>query len=137
MGNNDTDDDAIDVDISGMGVDVDADDDGSDADLDLSGMASAVEEDDGSSSSSSSSSSKRSGKRGNVIIDGTYGSIVLPPDTKCERCGRKAEGALAMKVSGGSDGATLTKEKPLCRPHREEFEEDNAATWEEFEYHTF
>ena len=137
MGNNEKDDDANDVDISGMGVDVDDDADSESEGLDLSGMATSVEEDSGGSSSSSSSKSKRSGKRGNVIIEGRYGSIVLPPDTKCQRCGRKAEGALAMETGADSDGANLVKELPLCSNHREQFEDDNPASWEEYDYYTF
>lgn len=137
MGNNENDDDANDVDISGMGVEPDEEPGGDSDGLDLSGMATSVEEESSSSGSSGSSGSKRSGKRGNVIIEGRYGSIVLPPDTTCQRCGRKAEGALAMETGGSSDGANLVKEMPLCRNHREQFEQDNPASWEEYDYYTF
>lgn len=134
MGNDNSNSNGEDVEIGDMGVDPEEDADGG---IDLSGMASAVEEDSGSSSSGGSSSTKRSGARGNVIIEGQYGSIVLPPDTECERCGRKAEGALVMETSSEHSDATLVNEKPLCRNHREEFEGANPETWDAYDYKTF
>jgi hypothetical protein len=93
--------------------------------------------DDGSNSSSGNDTSNRQTNRSDVFVKEKYGTTLVPKDTNCQECTRRAYALVVGADRDESCPVDLPHHYPACPDHYEELEDTNRFVMDKYDVYYF